>query len=260
MSKLPINKIRVRNRYRKNLGDIGPLAASIKELGLLHPIVIRPDGRLIAGERRLAACKQLGWKTVPVTRVDLNEVIRGEFAENAYRKDFLPSEIEAIRRALEPYEKAAAKERQRHHGGTAPGRRKRQSAKFSPTSGRVLDKIGAFAGISGRSLEKIRAVVNAAELNPKRFGSLVMEMDRSGRIDSVYRRFNPHPVPFLRMIETKKIVTLVGLGFNGLSRQPSSSYCSQMNGGGLRQLFDRGPPAFLVRSILDDAAFGTKLL
>jgi ParB family chromosome partitioning protein len=100
MTKLPIRKINVCNRYRKKLDDIESLAASIKELGLLHPIVVRPDGRLIAGERRLAACKRLGWKTVPVTSVDLREVVRGEFAENAFRKDFLPSEIEAIRRAI----------------------------------------------------------------------------------------------------------------------------------------------------------------
>ncbi len=97
MAKLPIIKIKVRSRYRKNLGDIASLAANIEELGLLHPIVVRPDGRLIAGERRLAACKRLGWKSVPVTFVDLKEVVRGEFAENAFRKDFLPSEIDAIR-------------------------------------------------------------------------------------------------------------------------------------------------------------------
>jgi hypothetical protein len=35
--------------------------------------------------------------------------VRGEFAENAIRKSFLPSEIDAIRRALEPIKKAAAK-------------------------------------------------------------------------------------------------------------------------------------------------------
>ena len=122
MAKLPISKIRVRSRYTKNLGDIASLAASIKELGLLHPIVIRPDGRLIAGERRLAACKKLGWKSIPVTVIDLKEVVRGEFAENAFRKDFLPSEIDAIRRAIEPIERKAAKERQRQHGRTAPGR------------------------------------------------------------------------------------------------------------------------------------------
>jgi hypothetical protein len=37
--------------------------------------------------------------------------VRGEFAENAIRKDFLPSEIEAIRRAMLPAETVAAKGR-----------------------------------------------------------------------------------------------------------------------------------------------------
>ena len=64
MPKSAINKIKVRNCFRKSLGDIDSLARSIEEVGLLHPIVVRPDGRLIAGERRLAACKKLGWKSV----------------------------------------------------------------------------------------------------------------------------------------------------------------------------------------------------
>jgi len=187
MPKLTINKIKVRNRYRKDLGDISSLAVSIEEVGLLHPIVVRPDGRLIAGERRLAACKKLGWKTVPVTCVDLKEVIRGEFAENAYRKDFLPSEIDAIRRALLPLEKAAAKERQRCHGGTAPGRKK-QSGQISRSDGRVRDKIASFAGISGRTLEKIQAIVEAAKRHPRRFEHLIADMDRYGRIDATYRK------------------------------------------------------------------------
>jgi ParB family chromosome partitioning protein len=186
MAKLAVSKIRIRNRYRKSLGNTESLAASIKELGMLHPIVVRPDGRLIAGERRLAACKRLGWKTVPVTYVDLKEVVRGEFAENAFRKDFLPSGIEAIRRAIEPHERAAAKERQRKHGGTAPGRK--HFGKVSRSEVRTRDRIGAFAGISGRSLAKIQAVVEAAERQPKRFSPLVADLDRNGRIDAAYRK------------------------------------------------------------------------
>jgi ParB family chromosome partitioning protein len=84
MRKLAINKIKVRDRFRKNLGDIDSLAASIDEVGLLHPIVVRPDGGLIAGERRLAACKKLGWKSVPVTLVESERGhprrVRGECA------------------------------------------------------------------------------------------------------------------------------------------------------------------------------------
>jgi ParB family chromosome partitioning protein len=173
MRDMAIKKIKARGRFRKSLGDISSLATSIQEVGLLHPIVVRPDGRLIAGERRLAACKQLGWKTVPVTFVDLKEVIRGEFAENAHRKNFLPSEIDAIRRALLPMENAAAKERQRKHGGTAPGRKKQSGQVSQGDDGRVRDKIAGFAGISGRTLTKIQAIVEAAEREPRGFRQLV---------------------------------------------------------------------------------------
>jgi ParB-like nuclease domain len=187
MRKLLIDKIKVRDRFRKNPGDVQSLAASIEDVGLLHPIVVRPDGRLIAGERRLAACRKLGWTSVPVTFVDLKELIRGEFAENAERKDLLPSEIDAIRRALLPLETAAAKERQRHHGGTAPGRKK-HSGQISRSDGRVRDRIASFAGISGRTLEKSKTIVDAAERQPRRFRSLVAEMDRNGRVDAIYRK------------------------------------------------------------------------
>ena len=48
-----IGSIKVEARYRKDLGDIEGLAQSINEVGLLHPVVITADGRLIAGQRRL---------------------------------------------------------------------------------------------------------------------------------------------------------------------------------------------------------------
>jgi hypothetical protein len=48
---LKIEHIVVGNRHRRELGDIGRLAASIAAIGLLHPIVVTPDGTLIAGQR-----------------------------------------------------------------------------------------------------------------------------------------------------------------------------------------------------------------
>src|ERR1051325_9043372 len=95
-----ISSIHVGHRHRRDLGDIVGLARSIAEVGLLHPIVVRPDGTLIAGARRLRAAQRLGWTEVPVSIVDIDIIARGELAENANRKDFLPSEIDAIRRAL----------------------------------------------------------------------------------------------------------------------------------------------------------------
>ena len=67
----PIDKIRIGERTRKDMGDIAGLAANIAEIGLLHPIVVKPDGTLIAGQWRLCALQQLGWKTVPIRVLDI---------------------------------------------------------------------------------------------------------------------------------------------------------------------------------------------
>src|SRR5258708_2763691 len=159
-----ISDIKVGKRHRNDLGDIDGLADSIAAIGLLHPIVVRRNGLLIAGQRRYEACKLLGWNDVPVTIVDLDDVARGELDENAIRKDFLHSEIEAIRRTFEPVEKVAAKKRMSDGG---------KGAKVSQPS-RAAD-----AGVSGRTVEKIKAVVEAAESEPERFAKLVEEMDRT---------------------------------------------------------------------------------
>lgn len=173
---MKISDITLGERHRRDLGDLSSLKESIREIGLLHPVVVRPDGRLIAGERRLAACKALGWTDIPATEVALDDVLRGELAENTERKDFLPSEIEAIRRAMLPKETQAAAARETL-GKVSPG----------SDTGRVRDKIGAYAGVSGRQVEKIATVVKAAEEEPKRFGRLVGEMDRTGKVDRAYR-------------------------------------------------------------------------
>ena len=47
MTAFPISRIVVGTRHRCDHGDIPGLAASMSELGLLHPIVVRPDGVLV---------------------------------------------------------------------------------------------------------------------------------------------------------------------------------------------------------------------
>src|SRR6267142_2184307 len=107
-----IDAIQIGFRYRKELGDLRTLAQSIGEVGLLHPVVVTPEGRLIAGQRRLEACRLLGWTDIAVTVVDLYQAARGEAHENVVRKDLLPSEIVALKRAIEPLERREARERQ----------------------------------------------------------------------------------------------------------------------------------------------------
>lgn len=74
------------------------LAASIKEHGLLQPIVVKPlmggTYRIIAGERRWRACRKAGLERVPVIVKDLSEqeVMEVALIENLQRQDLNPVE------------------------------------------------------------------------------------------------------------------------------------------------------------------------
>jgi len=88
---LPLNEIIVENRQREDLGDIASLADSIQRYGLIQPIVITQDKRLIAGGRRFAAVSSLGLKQIDVVYRETlteDELYEMELEENVRRKDF----------------------------------------------------------------------------------------------------------------------------------------------------------------------------
>jgi ParB-like nuclease domain len=64
---IAIAEIVIGERYRRDMGDIEGLAASIDDIGLIEPIAIDSTGLLLAGSRRLAAAKLLGWTKIAVT-------------------------------------------------------------------------------------------------------------------------------------------------------------------------------------------------
>ena len=87
---LPINEILVENRQRQDLGDIPSLAASLTRYGLIQPIVITQEKRLIAGGRRLAAAQSLSWTHIDVVYKETlseDELHELELEENVRRKD-----------------------------------------------------------------------------------------------------------------------------------------------------------------------------
>jgi len=177
-----IEQIQIGFRYRKDLGDLRPLVDSIAEVGLLHPVVVTPDGRLIAGQRRLEACRLLGWADVPVTVVDLYQAARGEAHENFVRKDLLPSEIVALKRAIEPLERRAARERQGSRADLC------HPAAAAERQGDARDKIARYLGVGRTTIDKAEAVIEAAEEDPDDYGYLVEQMDRSGKVAGAFRR------------------------------------------------------------------------
>lgn len=98
------------NQARTELGNIQELMDSIKEKGILEPILVRRKDELyeiIAGERRYAAAKNLGIKHIPCIemRVSDNEAIEIALIENIQRKDLdIFEEAEGIKTLSELYE------------------------------------------------------------------------------------------------------------------------------------------------------------
>lgn len=149
-----IEHVVVQDRFRRDFGDIDGLAASIKELGLLQPIGIDSGYRLVFGERRLRACKQLGQDKIKVRFVNLDSLLKGELAENEFRKDFTPSERVAIGAAIE------AELAQRH--GTNQ-HSKEDTENFPAPKGETRDLVAKATGFgNGKTYEQAKKVVQNA--------------------------------------------------------------------------------------------------
>jgi ParB family chromosome partitioning protein len=105
---LPVSAIRPNSRQpRKGFPETGirELAASIREVGILQPLVVRstPAGfELIAGERRLRAAREAGLDRVPVLirQAGENESMELALVENLQRENLSPLETAAAYQAL----------------------------------------------------------------------------------------------------------------------------------------------------------------
>lgn len=86
------------------------LASSIKERGVLQPILVRPIGNefeIVFGERRFRAALKAGLKEVPVVIMDMSdaEALETAVIENIHRKDLNPiEEAEAYQYLLEKFQ------------------------------------------------------------------------------------------------------------------------------------------------------------
>ena len=95
MAQIKIVDIIVGERFRKSFEGIDELAASIRDHGLIEPIVCDENNCLLAGERRLKAHQLLKMEFIEVRHLsELNELQKKEIEleENLHRKDFTWSE------------------------------------------------------------------------------------------------------------------------------------------------------------------------
>ncbi|MHA1210848.1 MAG: MT-A70 family methyltransferase [Candidatus Heimdallarchaeota archaeon] len=167
---MEINKIKIRKRFRKDIGELETLKNSIKEIGLLQPIVVDEKNNLIAGQRRLLACKELGWKEIDVNVVKINDILKGEYDENVVRKQFLPTEMIAIKKAIEPLKKKEAEKRMKIG---------RPSSNLD--KGRTDEKIAKGFDIGRTTLLNAEKVIDFGDKE------LIEKMDETGNVNDAYQ-------------------------------------------------------------------------
>ncbi|MGO0577968.1 ParB N-terminal domain-containing protein [Ornithinimicrobium panacihumi] len=160
-----VDSIIVGNRHRTDLGDLSGLAESIARDGLLQPLTVTIDGVLVCGARRLAAIKQLRWRTVSVwVRSGVSGRLGHLLAEqddNLLHKDLTPVEAAALYRELKILMAEDASRRQaatRFSAENQPG--KDGAGNFPAPSepvGRASEQAAAMipGGASYKTLDKI---------------------------------------------------------------------------------------------------------
>ena len=83
---------------RRDIGDIEGLVTSIREHGILQPLIVSPcddeSFQLVAGERRFTAARAAGLEFVPaiVRTIDQHRRLEIQLVENLHRKDLNPLE------------------------------------------------------------------------------------------------------------------------------------------------------------------------
>lgn len=89
-------------------GDLTDLMNSMRKYGLINPVLVDTDHKLVAGYRRLSAARKLGWDNIDVRIVDIKskkERLILEIEENRSRRDFSAEDLERARRLLDRSER-----------------------------------------------------------------------------------------------------------------------------------------------------------
>jgi ParB family chromosome partitioning protein len=111
-AELPVDRIRANARQPRQVFDedtLAELAHSVREFGVLQPVVVRPDGdgyELVMGERRLRAAVSAGLAAIPAIVRETNDdaMLRDALLENIHRTQLNPlEEAAAYQQLLEEF-------------------------------------------------------------------------------------------------------------------------------------------------------------
>lgn len=140
--------------------ELKDLAEDIKANGLREPITIF-EGKILDGRNRFRACEMVGVKP------RMEEFRNGSptafvISLNLQRRHLTDSQKVAVAVEALPLFEREAKERQKKHGHTAPGKGKTLPAQIQEVSGEATEEAARFLGVSGRYVAEGKAILKAA--------------------------------------------------------------------------------------------------
>ncbi len=184
---VPIEDIEPNPRQpRQTLGDLSELTASIREKGILEPILVRPLGsrfQIIAGERRFRAATEAGLAEIPCVVRETSDAETMEIAliENLQRKDLSAfEEADGLKTLAETYGYTHEKMAQKI-GKSRSSLTETLSLTAMPAQVRELCRL---ADISSKSL--LLQIVRQSD--PKKMVALIQQLQREGATRQTARR------------------------------------------------------------------------
>ncbi len=210
-----IDQIIIGNRARQDFGDIDALVESIKNVGLLQPILVTVESGelwLVDGHRRIQAFQKLGRKIIPAVYLSQygdapfeSLSLQAEYDANIVRKQFTPSEAVHLADKIRIFYENRAKLRQHNAQIKDDGANLAQD----PDKGKkTRDLVANAVGLSHQTLKKATEIVRAAEADPKN-ADLVKRMDKTGKVDPVHKELRIREnVPPGKTIISKEILEI----------------------------------------------------
>lgn len=170
--KILIDSILTDDRIRSDMGDIDGLCNSIREFGIIQPIVVTAEplpyrSKLVVGGRRLAAMKRLGMKELTH---GVHYIYRGE--ESDFIRKSVELEENLRRKELSWQEQVRAKQElltlmQTVHGVAEAGGRTRSELKAGESAGFGVRKLASMLGESPAQTSKDLRIAGALKSLPQ---------------------------------------------------------------------------------------------
>ena len=182
-----VNEVHIAPGRRDDPKRVEELATSMRVSGLLQPIGVTPQKKLIFGLHRLMAARQLGWATIPTVTLDLDELHTelAEIDENLERRQLPALELgEVLLRRKEIYEQLHPTTR---HGGD----RKSDQSKSSEDDLHLISFADGAARRLGVQPATVRQYIRVArrvppelrrQLRPLAIGERITELEKLAKL------------------------------------------------------------------------------